>query len=68
MGVCDGMWKIERKAEEGWTVHRAGVGYGGVMAHHASHGGTHHASRITHASHINALAYRTYACAHLTLA
>ena len=25
MGVYDGMWKIERKAGEGWTAHPAGV-------------------------------------------
>ena len=36
------MWKIVRKAGEGWTAHPAGVGYGGVMAYHASHAGTHH--------------------------
>ena len=42
MGVYDGMWKIERKAGEGWTAHPAGVGHGGVMAYHASHAGTHH--------------------------
>ena len=63
MGVYDGMWKIERKAGEGWTAHPAGVGYGGVMAYHASHAGTHHDTE-----RINALACQTYASARLALA
>ena len=41
IGVCGGMWKIERMAGEGWTAHPAGWGAVGVGR------GRHHIRRDT---------------------